>query len=259
MRWDWLKEPNAPLGWEDLDQCLVIIDGDPVAPAERTAARMGLVELAERGAVVVAPSATPAALPRHERIIPAGVIERQEGDLRELTTIASAARALIVHPRAPLHLGNILHLRPCSQHPAEVRAGWGHLPCDCREHQENPFDWIIVDGPRGPEAKPMRPAWVRALRDQAAAATVPFAFIGWGTWAPHEPRGGVTFEQMALFNSHETGEQPVLIRDLAEDRREGWAEYQGKDDVFMYEHANPDASGRELDGKVYDERPEIAR
>lgn len=46
------------------------------------------------------------------------------------------------------------------------------------------IDWVIVGGESGPGARPMHPAWARSLRDQAAAAQVPFLFKQWGRWAP---------------------------------------------------------------------------
>jgi len=36
------------------------------------------------------------------------------------------------------------------------------------------IDWVIVGGESGPRARPMELAWVRAIRDQCAAASVPF-------------------------------------------------------------------------------------
>lgn len=38
----------------------------------------------------------------------------------------------------------------------------------------NKLDWIVVGGESGPGARPMHPDWVRDLRDQCAAAGVPF-------------------------------------------------------------------------------------
>ena len=45
-------------------------------------------------------------------------------------------------------------------------------------------DWVIVGGASGPEAKPMHPDWARNLRDQCAAAGVPFFFKQWGEYHP---------------------------------------------------------------------------
>jgi protein gp37 len=44
--------------------------------------------------------------------------------------------------------------------------------------------WVIAGGESGPGARPMHPAWVRSLRDQCAAANVPYFFKQWGEWAP---------------------------------------------------------------------------
>ena len=46
------------------------------------------------------------------------------------------------------------------------------------------IDWIIVGGESGPGARPMHPDWARSLRNQCAAAGVPFLFKQWGEWAP---------------------------------------------------------------------------
>ena len=52
------------------------------------------------------------------------------------------------------------------------------------------IDWVIVGGESGPKARPMHPDWARSLRDQCAAAGVPFLFKQWGEWAPCESENG---------------------------------------------------------------------
>lgn len=42
--------------------------------------------------------------------------------------------------------------------------------------------WVIAGGESGPGARPMHPDWARSLRDQCAAAGVPFLFKQWGEW-----------------------------------------------------------------------------
>lgn len=49
-----------------------------------------------------------------------------------------------------------------------------------------PLDWIVAGGESGPGARPMHPDWARALRDQCAAAGVPFFFKQWGEWCPSQ-------------------------------------------------------------------------
>ncbi|MEG8177485.1 phage Gp37/Gp68 family protein [Nocardia terpenica] len=44
--------------------------------------------------------------------------------------------------------------------------------------------WVIAGGESGPAARPMRPDWVRDLRDDCAAADIPFFFKQWGGRTP---------------------------------------------------------------------------
>lgn len=53
------------------------------------------------------------------------------------------------------------------------------------------LDWVIVGGESGAHARPMAPEWARSLRDQCAAAQVPFFFKQWGQWAPNDQGGMV--------------------------------------------------------------------
>ncbi|HUW52953.1 MAG TPA: DUF5131 family protein [Rhodanobacter sp.] len=46
------------------------------------------------------------------------------------------------------------------------------------------IDWVVAGGESGPGGRPMHPDWARSLRDQCAAAGVPFLFKQWGEWAP---------------------------------------------------------------------------
>lgn len=49
------------------------------------------------------------------------------------------------------------------------------------------IDWVVVGGESGENARPMHPDWLRALRDQCAAAGVPFMFKQFGEWTPEDP------------------------------------------------------------------------
>lgn len=102
------------------------------------------------------------------------------------------------------------------------KTGWGSSPCsgcgtdvardalDGSTHCEhgcdgpilNTLDWVVVGGESGPKARPMHPAWARSLRDQCAAAGVPFLFKQWGEWLlpdnqnsdvspPHDKNGAI--------------------------------------------------------------------
>ena len=51
------------------------------------------------------------------------------------------------------------------------------------------IDWIVLGGESGPGERPMHPDWARSIRDQCAAAAVPFLFKQWGEFAPGEIAG----------------------------------------------------------------------
>lgn len=44
------------------------------------------------------------------------------------------------------------------------------------------INWVISGGESGGRARPSHPDWHRSLRDQCAAASVPFLFKQWGEW-----------------------------------------------------------------------------
>lgn len=58
----------------------------------------------------------------------------------------------------------------------------GGLLAECICSRLNGLDWVVVGGERGP--RPMHPDWARSLRDQCAAAGVPFLLKQWGDWLP---------------------------------------------------------------------------
>lgn len=54
------------------------------------------------------------------------------------------------------------------------------------DHVTPSIKWVICGGESGHHARPMHPDWVRSLRDQCAAAGVPFFFKQWGEWNPDD-------------------------------------------------------------------------
>lgn len=75
--------------------------------------------------------------------------------------------------------------------------------------------WVIAGGESSPDARPMHPNWIRSLRDQCAAADVPFFFKQWGEWFPHKPRAGDDLggdvRKGRVRIVHPTGEDNVQI------------------------------------------------
>lgn len=65
-----------------------------------------------------------------------------------------------------------------------VDLAFGHPKWRTAESYHAYIHWVIVGGESGPDARPMHVEWARSLRDQCAAAGVPFLFKQWGEWVP---------------------------------------------------------------------------
>lgn len=107
------------------------------------------------------------------------------------------------------------------------------------------LDWVIVGGESGPGARPMHPDWARSLRDQCVAAGVPFLFKQWGEFRPVVPSDGdVTPDR---YVQCETG------RSVDDD---GMWNVSGGHWCAMRKLGKKWA-GRELDGRTWDQYPEV--
>ncbi len=60
------------------------------------------------------------------------------------------------------------------------------------------IDWVICGGESGPGARPMHPDWARSIRDQCAAAGVPYFFKQWGDWMGYGAANGKPHENLGL-------------------------------------------------------------
>jgi protein gp37 len=58
------------------------------------------------------------------------------------------------------------------------------------------LDWIVCGGESGHGARPMHMDWVTEIRDQCAAADVPFLFKQWGEWEIATAENGHNFSAM---------------------------------------------------------------
>jgi protein gp37 len=78
----------------------------------------------------------------------------------------------------------------CTRHSPRIDALTGSVMhegrCEGPEAVDCQLDWVIAGGESGPGARPSHPDWFRSLRDQCAAAGVPFFFKQWGDWLPGE-------------------------------------------------------------------------
>jgi protein gp37 len=76
----------------------------------------------------------------------------------------------------PVKLPALCDFSACGDH--------SNKPCDNVTCPARTLDWVVVGGESGPHARPMHPQWARDLRDQCAAAGVPFLMKQWGEWRP---------------------------------------------------------------------------
>lgn len=105
-------------------------------------------------------------------------------DIPKLLAVPAARRFLSMEPLlGPVNLKRIDIDGHREIYPLTGTAG-------CEDEDGNPMpdlpriDWVIVGGESGPGARPMSPDWARDLRDQCAAAGVPYLFKQWGEWLP---------------------------------------------------------------------------
>ena len=92
--------------------------------------------------------------------------------------------------------------------------------------------WVICGGESKGGARPMDPAWARALRDECVSAQVPFFFKQWGEWAP--------LSAFTAVNAAEVAGSRVPKLKVG--------------DATLY-RVGKKAAGRELDGRTWDEFP----
>lgn len=120
----------------------------------------------------------------------------------------------------------------------------GDILCRCSGCMEmtrdTRLDWVVVGGESGPKARPMHPQWARDLRDQCAAAGVPFLFKQWGEWFPTSiGQGG---SQLGAWNG--------------DDFMPGWGDIKNQENN-MVRAGKRAFGGRLLDGVQHDGYPGV--
>lgn len=125
------------------------------------------------------------------------------------------------------------------------------------------IDWVVVGGESGPGARPMHPDWARRLRDQCAAANVPFFFKQWGEWQDGSSgsRVGDRDHVIVADGRHEPwlghtkdGGQPATPLALARSRSE-----PGTHRAAVISRVGKKAAGRLLDGELHDAYPAVTQ
>jgi protein gp37 len=105
-------------------------------------------------------------------------------------------------------------------------------------------DWIISGGESGPKARPSHPDWHRRTRDWCQKHKIAYFFKQWGEWWPVREAKGYD-----VMNDLETAHRPVT--ELAA----GSPPMAGR--VAELRRIGKRAAGRLLDGRTWDEMPEI--
>lgn len=194
------------------------------------------------------------------------IVNQPEAD-RDITKLQAAPARVRFLSMEPL-LGPVdLGLCNCDGGSRPGPGGVGGVTCTRCGGTGGPLvDWVIVGGESGPGARPMHPDWARSLRDQCAAACVPFFFKQWGEWSAHpvDPEG--CSAHLCCIDLQ--GRECALSRgETAHAKDEGWwflPPWPGRgtwgpdgipDGVVEVRHTGKKAAGRHLDGRTHDEFP----
>lgn len=120
--------------------------------------------------------------------------------------------------------------------------------------ETSPLDWVICGGESGPGARPMHPDWARSLRDQCAAADVPFFFKQWGAWLPWEPQDAPFWLSQA--GAYEDG-HTLFPGDMDGDPKwdDGLGLISQGEAHAAFQLVGKGKAGRRLDGVTHDAMP----
>jgi protein gp37 len=113
------------------------------------------------------------------------VLTKRAERMRHLLSTKLALAATLPHIWWGVSVENKRHTLPrvdlLRQAPAKVRfISIEPLLDDVGDLNLEGIDWVIVGGESGPGARPMQKEWVVNIREQCAAAKVPFFFKQWG-------------------------------------------------------------------------------
>lgn len=175
--------------------------------------------------------------------------EEADRDIPKLLATPAAVRFLSMEPLlGPVDLTDLVKKEGSCEHHFSA------LDCDVDPADDEwngaIVDWVIVGGESGPNARPMHPDWARGLRDQCAAAGVPFHFKQWGEWTPGEnvERVRGTVDTALLFDD----EWQIRPLNLATDA----GHIDDQPDLYR---VGKKAAGRLLDGVTHDGFPECSQ
>lgn len=113
--------------------------------------------------------------------------------------------------------------------------------------------WVICGGESGPGARPMHPEWARSLRDQCDAADVRFFFKQWGEWRNGSERAKPR-EIVLADGSHAPTAEALGFTTERDAAGRYWHDLY----PTTMARVGKKASGRLLDGREWNEMPEVA-
>jgi protein gp37 len=123
--------------------------------------------------------------------------------------------------------------------------------------QPGGIGWVIAGGESGPHARPMHPDWARSLRDQCAAAGVPFFFKQWGEFVPGDTDpewdARIIFQDGSDFVVTSDGADIAL--GIATDHRGAprhiWRDWWASGEGCLIKRAGKKSAGAMLDGREH--------
>ena len=115
---------------------------------------------------------------------------------------------------------------------------------------QRPVRCVIVGGETGPGARPMHPDWVRAIRDQCAAAGVRFFLKAWGEWLPF---GAGAIPEASHFDNR--GRAVVTLADKSQVRCPHRNLARHDEPIMHVFRVGRKRGGRLLDGVIHDATP----
>lgn len=166
-----------------------------------------------------------------QRFLPAAWLKNPRPNVWGMTTVESSEYLW----RVEKLLATPFHVRGLSLEPLLG-------PVDISSASDWGVDWVIVGGESGPGARPMHPDWVRSTRDQCVAAGAPFFFKQWGEWSD--------------IQDHFFGEDALDGRVHHWDPRQAGVSGGG---TGVSIRRGKTKNGRLLDGRTWDEFPEVRR
>lgn len=142
----------------------------------------------------------------------ATIVNQAEADRDIPKLLATPARVRFLSME-PL-LGPVdLRFHIYSEPTGNFRTHDGKRQLELRRPADGGLHWVIAGGESGHGARPMHPDWACSLRDQCAAAGVPFLFKQWGEWKPVSQMD----ETRSLYRSNRIareGEDQAVIDNL---------------------------------------------